>query len=304
MTRTSTFTVSTPPTRSNSRSCSTRSSFTCTSAGTSPTSSRNSVPPSASSKRPARRAMAPVNAPFSCPNSSDSSTPGARAAQFTRTNGRDSRGLLMWMARATISLPVPVSPAQQHGGRGLGHLLHLGQHLAQRRRIADDGAEVELAVGLARQHAGVLLQLALQAAVLAQQVEALDGLHDDALQLLAVPGLGHVAVDAAEVDRLDQHLDVGEGGDDDAHRVGADVAQGLQQIQAGHLRHALVGDHHRDVLGPGQLQRLLGAVRQPQREHLAEVEAERVQVVGLVVHHQDGEFAQIQARDRHPETVT
>jgi hypothetical protein len=33
--------------------------------GRSPTSSRNSVPPSASSKRPRRRAIAPVNDPFS-----------------------------------------------------------------------------------------------------------------------------------------------------------------------------------------------------------------------------------------------
>ena len=44
-----------PPTRSNSRSWSTRSSFTCTSSGISPISSRKIVPPSASSKRPMRR---------------------------------------------------------------------------------------------------------------------------------------------------------------------------------------------------------------------------------------------------------
>ena len=29
---------------------------------------------------------------------------------ITRTNGLDSRALLMWMARAASSLPVPVSP--------------------------------------------------------------------------------------------------------------------------------------------------------------------------------------------------
>ena len=69
--------------------------------------------PSASSKRPSRRATAPVKDPFSCPNSSDSRTPCASAAQFTFTNGLDSRALLMWMARATISLPVPVSPRKR-----------------------------------------------------------------------------------------------------------------------------------------------------------------------------------------------
>jgi len=39
--------------------------------GSSPTSSRKSVPPSASSKRPKRRWRAPVKAPFSWPKSSD-----------------------------------------------------------------------------------------------------------------------------------------------------------------------------------------------------------------------------------------
>ena len=63
--RTFTFTVSVPPTRSNSRSCSTRSSFTCVPRFTSPISSRKSVPPSAISKRPFLRATAPVKAPFS-----------------------------------------------------------------------------------------------------------------------------------------------------------------------------------------------------------------------------------------------
>jgi hypothetical protein len=40
----------------------------------SPISSRNSVPPSACSKRPRRSESAPVNEPFSWPNSSDSSS--------------------------------------------------------------------------------------------------------------------------------------------------------------------------------------------------------------------------------------
>src|SRR6187397_2044904 len=50
--RTLTLIVSVLPRRSNSRSCRTRSSFTCVDRLMSPISSRNSVPPSASSKRP------------------------------------------------------------------------------------------------------------------------------------------------------------------------------------------------------------------------------------------------------------
>ena len=47
--------VRVPPSRSNSRSCKTRSSFTCVAGGTSPISSRNSVPLSASSNFPGLR---------------------------------------------------------------------------------------------------------------------------------------------------------------------------------------------------------------------------------------------------------
>ena len=46
------------------------------------TSSRKSVPPSASSTRPARSVMAPVNAPRAWPKSSDSSNSSGRAAQL------------------------------------------------------------------------------------------------------------------------------------------------------------------------------------------------------------------------------
>jgi hypothetical protein len=53
----------------------------------SPISSRNSVPPSARSKRPTRFATAPVKAPFSWPNSSVSRRCSGIAAQFTGTKG-------------------------------------------------------------------------------------------------------------------------------------------------------------------------------------------------------------------------
>jgi len=59
------LTASEPPTRSKRPSWSTRKSLVWSSGSRSPISSRNSVPPCASSKRPARRAVAPVNAPRS-----------------------------------------------------------------------------------------------------------------------------------------------------------------------------------------------------------------------------------------------
>ena len=58
----------------------------------SPISSRNSVPPAACSMRPILVAIAPVNAPFSCPNSSDSSSCSGSASQLMATNGLPTRG--------------------------------------------------------------------------------------------------------------------------------------------------------------------------------------------------------------------
>ena len=109
-TRTSTLMLSLPPTRRTSLSCSARSSLACISSGRSPISSRKSVPPSVSSKSPSLRASAPVKAPRSWPNSSLSKSCSGIAEQFSGVKGFLRRGLLKWIARATSSLPVPLSP--------------------------------------------------------------------------------------------------------------------------------------------------------------------------------------------------
>jgi len=57
-----------------------------------------------------RRAMAPVNAPFSWPNSSDSSRCSGIAAQLMLMNGFLARLERLWTCRASTSLPVPDSP--------------------------------------------------------------------------------------------------------------------------------------------------------------------------------------------------
>src|SRR5580704_10392164 len=98
------------PTRSISRSCRTRSSAIWISGGKSPISSRKIVPPFADSKRPSRRCVAPVKAPFSWPKSSEAISEGGIAAQFTPMNARSARLDRLWIARAISSFPVPVSP--------------------------------------------------------------------------------------------------------------------------------------------------------------------------------------------------
>ncbi len=110
MTRTSTVIALWPPTRKNSLSASTRNSRVCSANDMSPISSRNRVPPLACSNRPMRRSVAPVKAPFSWPNSSDSSSSAAIAEVFSATKGAAARGELSCSARATSSLPVPDSP--------------------------------------------------------------------------------------------------------------------------------------------------------------------------------------------------
>ena len=110
MMRTFTRRVSSPPTRSISPSCRMRSSLAWNEALLSPISSRNRVPPSASSKRPLRWRTAPVKAPFSWPNSSLSSRLSGSAAQLNLTKAAPARGEWWWMALAISSFPVPLSP--------------------------------------------------------------------------------------------------------------------------------------------------------------------------------------------------
>ncbi len=91
MMRMSTGTGFVPPTRSITRSWIARSSFDCRRTSISEISSSRSVPPLASSNLPMRRATAPVKAPFSWPNSSDSRRCSGIAAQLMEMNGRLAR---------------------------------------------------------------------------------------------------------------------------------------------------------------------------------------------------------------------
>src|ERR1051326_847356 len=88
----STATGARPPIRSTTFSSIARNSLPCTPSGNSPISSRNTVPPAASSNFPWRRSFAPVKAPRSCPKSSFSINVSGIAAQLMATNGWLRRG--------------------------------------------------------------------------------------------------------------------------------------------------------------------------------------------------------------------
>jgi hypothetical protein len=84
--RTSVFSALDEPTLMNSPVSKTRNKRTCVANGSSPTSSRKIVPPSATSKYPFLFEVAPVKEPFSCPKSSLSRSSLGIAAQLTGTN--------------------------------------------------------------------------------------------------------------------------------------------------------------------------------------------------------------------------
>ena len=127
----------------NSFSWMTRSSFACVSIVTVPISSKKIEPPSAASKRPFLFAIAPVNAPLTCPKRLDSSSSAGIEPELTVMKGAPERGECVWIARATSSLPVPLSPSTRIVERdGPGQADEL-EHLAHPGRLADDAPEAE-----------------------------------------------------------------------------------------------------------------------------------------------------------------
>ncbi len=68
------------------------------------------MPPCAASKRPFLPCRASVKAPFTWPKSSLSSSVSGSAPQLMLTKGPSARPESPWIARATSSLPVPLSP--------------------------------------------------------------------------------------------------------------------------------------------------------------------------------------------------
>ena len=199
ITRTSTSIVFCEPIRSTSPSCSTRSTFACVRRLMSPTSSRKIVPRCASSNLPICFSVAPVNEPFSWPNSSLSISSSGIAAQLTWTKASSARSELRWIARATSSLPTPLSPRDQHrGARGRG-APHRVPDLLERRALAH--------------HAVAVVEDEPQPAVLLDEPLLAEGVARRDQDPLAVGRLLD-EVEGAELDGLDRGLDGAVAGQD------------------------------------------------------------------------------------------
>jgi hypothetical protein len=139
----------------------------------------------------------------------------------------------------------------------------------------------------------------LQVVVLADELEALDGVLDGGQQFLAQPGLDDEAVDFALVDGVDHGVQAQHGGDEDARGVGLDLARLGQQLEAGERGHALIGDDDGE-LGLLELGQRAAGVRHGDDlvAFAPEGFVERHQDDFFVVHHQDAVGFGIRRFDR------
>ena len=144
---------------------------------------------------PMRRSVASVKEPRSWPNSSLSISGSGIAAQLIATKGPAARGPSSWMARATSSFPVPLSPLISTLARERATRSMVRNTRAHRLAAPDQRAEARAILELLGQLGDALLE----GAVL-EQVADLDA------ERVHLEGLGHV-VGGAELHGLDRRGD-------------------------------------------------------------------------------------------------
>ena len=231
--RTSTVRVVSEPTGRTSPDCSTRSSFPCSDGR----KIADLVEEDRPILRPPRTARAgcvaaPVNAPRAWPNSSLSSRCSGSAAQFTATNDRSARGPLVWIASATSSFPVPVSP-EISTDEVASAICAMSARSCRIGRLLPEQ--------LARRE--VRAQRPAQERVLARQRPLAAGPLDQRAERLQRERLGHVVVGAA-AHGLHRALDGAEGGHDDHRRARVRLLDAGQQVEPVAPLHPQVGHHH------------------------------------------------------------
>ena len=195
------------------------------------------MPVSACSNLPMRVVAAPVNAPFSWPNSSLSRSSAGSAAQFTLTNGRSLRDDRWWMARATSSLPTPLSPRistvtslSDTCSITVRDRLHLGAVAPEQERPVLVVAQLPPQLGDLG-HEPRLLDRALDG-----------GVERDLAQPLGIVGFDDV-VGGAEAHRLDDRRRLLAARQHDHLQVGLRRLQRAQRLEPVHAGHHHVEQH-------------------------------------------------------------
>jgi hypothetical protein len=226
------------------------------------------VPPLASRKRPGRAVRASVKAPRTWPKSSLSSRLCGTAAQLIATKGPLCRALIPWMARATSSLPVPLSPvtstvASVEATRSMR--LRISRIARLDPTSALDGCARTTSL-CSRRH------LLAQAPVLHR------ALHGDR-EHVGVDGLGEEVVGPG-AHRPHGGLQVAVPGEHDHRHVGVHRRDVLAERDAVHRAHLHVRQHQRELLArhPGDAllgvlhaHRLVPEAAHEGRDHLAHV---------------------------------
>ena len=246
MIRTSTLTGLRAPTGSTSPSWMARNSLTCAAAGNSPTSSRNNVPPEASTNFPTWRSVAPVNEPFSWPNRIDSTRFSGMAPQLTAMNGLARRSPEPWMARAINSLPTPDLPAISTGMVEAAAFSAMRSTAVHARALGDDVGKAE--------RAGAAV---LDARELAFERAGVERVAQADLQAFGADRLDH-EIDRAGAHRRDDIVDAAVRGLHDHRHIDRSLAQSRQDAETVEVRHHQIEDHAIDP-------RAVGAGEQRQR---------------------------------------
>ena len=159
------------------------------------------------------------------------------------------------MARATSSLPVPDSPCDQHRRHAARHLLDQRAHLLHRRRVAGHAAERLARRQRRRRRRRDRPRRRAPAASppdaaptagstgrpSARRAPRPSAEATTRAELLQVDRLGEVVVGAG-LERLDRVLGRAVGGDDDRLLAPAALLEPAQQVEAGAVGQAHVGD--------------------------------------------------------------
>ncbi len=160
--------------------------------------------------------------------------------------------MLQSLGRA-VDPPQPVRQRRRHIRLLGGEARHPQQNRQRRAQLVAHDADERLLERIAlaqvlvhlRQLIVLFLQLAQQPVSLDDQVIMLHRLTNDRLQFIRIPRLGNVAVNVPLIDCVDHRAQVGVTGKQETNRFRMIPADAIEELHAGHLRHALVA--HDDV---------------------------------------------------------
>src|SRR5438132_10669066 len=135
-----------------------------------------------------------------------------------------------------------------------------------------------------------LAQLLDETLVFAFQLKALGGLAQDLNQLVHAPGLEEVTVDLAAVDGLNRVLQLREAGHEQTDRPGRDLADPLEQLNAAHRGHLLVGKDKIDGLLGEDFAGFFAGIGGEYLKIRGEQGGQRGQDVWLIIDHEQRAF--------------